>query len=314
LKKAVTVQVAGAGEEDGEDDTPPAVDYFAEEPTPEDDLEVGDTSGPAPMSGTTTPESAPAPREMAVESPDPAGEIRAVDVGTAAEPATRKHKNEQNNLGVDGVDEEPSPGAAPGYKKIPKKAKTAKTAADSDSAACTVRREWRSIPDEFEFEDGIPLETSEALGIVTVKVPKEGRTVVISGLDIHTVSQLVAAKRFVTILHEAKVINGSVVSKNIATIETRGNGDLFITFKEDAVCTLFLNTAGPVLLHNIDQIQLQLRPIAARGANVVARAWVSRSRFREMSAYAQGGRGRGRFGGHSQARPYGGRSRGNEQH
>ena len=244
------------------------------------------------------------------------GEIPAVGVGTAAEPATRKHKNEQNELGVDGVDEESSPGAAPGYT-IPKRAKTAKTAekpSDPDSAACTGRREWRSRPDEFE--DGIPLETSEALGIVTVKVPKEGRTVVVSGLDIHSVPQLIAAKRFITILHEAKVINGTVASENIAAIETRGNGDLFITFKDDAVCTLFLNTAGPVLLHNIDQIQLQLRPVAARGANVVARAWVSRSRFREMSAYAQGGRGRGRSGGHSPGRSYakGDRSRGNGQH
>jgi len=309
LKKAVTVQVAGAGEEDGEEDAPPAVDYFAEESTSEDDLEVGDTSGPAPMSGTTTSEPAPASTEMAVESPDPAGEKPPVDVSAAAEPATRKHKNEQNKLGVDGVDEESSPGAAPGYT-IPKRAKTAEKPSDSDSAARTGHREreWRSRPDEFE--DGIPLETSEALGIVTVKVPKEGRTVVVSGLDIHSVPQLIAAKRFITILHEANVIDGLVASKSIATIETRGNGDLFITFKDDAVCTLLLNIAGPVLLHNIDQIQHQLRPIAARGANVLARAWVSRSRFREMSAYAQGGRGRGRFGGHSQARHYGGRGRG----
>ena len=48
----------------------------------------------------------------------------------------------------------------------------------------------------------------------------------------------------------------------------------------------------------------------------MVRAWVRRNRFREMSAYAQGGHGRGRFGGHSPVRPYtkGDRSRGNGQH
>ncbi len=93
-------------------------------------------------------------------------------------------------------------------------------------------------------------------------------------------------------LHVVGVVDGPLVSENISAIEARG-GDLFVTFKNSAACMTFLDNVSPVLQHNYDQIQLQLRPVAARGAYVVVRAWMCRNRFREMSAYAQGGRGRG---------------------
>ena len=47
VKNAAIVQEAGAGEEDGEDDAPPAVDSRFSESTSDEDLEAEDTSGPA---------------------------------------------------------------------------------------------------------------------------------------------------------------------------------------------------------------------------------------------------------------------------
>jgi len=169
VKNAAIVQEAGAGEEDGEDDAPPAVDSRFSESTSEEDLEVEDTSGPAPTS--RTPESAPAPMEMAEESPDPAGEIPAVDVGTAAEPDTRKHKN---GLGVDGVDEEPSTGAASVYtipKKKDKQAETAAKPSDPVSVAWNGHRVRESGP--VTFENGLTFLTVKALGTPMADVPTE---------------------------------------------------------------------------------------------------------------------------------------------
>ena len=171
VKNAAIVQEAGAGEEDGEDDAPPAVDSRFSESTSDEDLEAEDTSGPAPTSGTTTPKSAPASMEMAEESPDPAGEIPAVDVGTAAEPDTRKHKN---GLGVDGVDEEPSTGAASVYTIPKKKDKPAETAAkpsDPVSVAWNGHRVRESGP--VTFENGLTFLTVKALGTPMADVPTE---------------------------------------------------------------------------------------------------------------------------------------------
>ena len=74
------------------------------------------------------------------------GEIPAVGVGAATEPATRKHKT---GLDVDGVEEEPSTGAASVYT-IPRrkkmKAKTAAKPPDPDSAA------WDGRPERGYYE------------------------------------------------------------------------------------------------------------------------------------------------------------------
>ena len=75
------------------------------------------------------------------------GEIPAVGVGTATEPATRKHKT---GLDVDGVEEEPLPGAASGYtipkKKKKKKKETAAKPSDPDPCA------WNGRPERGYYE------------------------------------------------------------------------------------------------------------------------------------------------------------------
>ena len=298
VKLDVPAHETGAGKEDGEDDALPAVDSPTEESTSEDEPEAEDTSGPASTPAPTTPIPAPVPMETTEESSDPVGEIPAVGVGMDAEPVTRKH---ETGLDVDGVEEESSTGATSGYtipRKKKMKAETAAKPSDPDSVAWNGRPERGSGP--VMFEHGMTFVTAKAPGFDVASVPTERYTVVVSGLEVRAVTPTVAMQGLVGIMHEVGVVDGPKVAEDISAVEARG-GDLFVTFKDSAACSIFLERVGPVLQHNYDQIQLQLRPIAARGAYVVVRAWMCRNRFREMSAYAQGGRGRGRgrSGGHS---------------
>jgi len=311
-KNAAAAHEAGAGEEDGEGDAPPAVGSRFSEPSSEEDQEVDDEPGPAPTSGTTTPEPAPASMEMAVESPDPAGEIRAVNVGAAVESATRKDKN---GLGVEGV-EEPSTDAATRYH-IPKKkdepAETAATPSVPVSVARDGRRAWQSGP--VTYKNGLAFLSVKALGIDVVSVATEGHTVVIEGLGLSAASPEAAVQGFIGVLHEIKMLDGPTAAEDINTIEAR-SGRVFVTFKNPATCSMFIEHVGRALQQNHDQIQHQLRPIAAHGKHVLVRPWMCRKRYRDMSAYAPGGRGRGRgrSSGHSSGRSHGkgDRSRGNE--
>ena len=126
---------------------------------------------------------------------------------------------------------------------------------------------------------------------------------VFEGLEVSAVTPTAAIQGIVSILHEIAMFDGLKVAEDIKSIEARG-GRVFVTFKTPATCSMFTEHVGPVLQQNHDQIQHQLRPVAARGAYVLARAWMCRKRYRDMSAYAPGGRGRGRGrpSGHSSGR------------
>ena len=124
------------------------------------------------------------------------GEIPAVGVGAATEPATRKHKT---GLDVDGVEEEPLPGAASGYtipKKKKKKKKKKETAAkpsdrDPDPAGAWNGRPERG-PEPVVFERGMTFLTAKALGFVMATVPTEEYTAVIFGLEVRATTLTVA--------------------------------------------------------------------------------------------------------------------------
>lgn len=313
-KNAAAAHEAGAGEEVGENEAPPAVESRFSESSSEEDQEVDDMSGPAPTSGTTTPEPAPASKEMAVESPDPADEIPTVDVGVAAETAMRK---DENGLDVDGV-EESSTDAATRYHIPKKKDEPAEKAAKPSvpvSVARNGHRAWQSGP--VTYKNGLPFLTARALGIDVTSRATEGYTVVIEGLELSAATPEAAVQGFMGVMHEIMMFDGPKTAEDINRIEAHG-GRVFVTFKNPATCSMFIDHVGPALQQNHDHIQHQLRPIAAHGVYVLVRAWMCRKRYRDMSAYAPSGRGRGRgrSSGHSSGRSHGkgkgDRSRGNE--